>query len=720
MRNMPFPLARSLAVPAHDRRRYAAGPFAALALTAAVAGAALPSLAHAVDAVRVTPMTSLHFYAADTEAASGGLAGWPPARYPQSPPLYNSGANGAFLYGLVGYSDVAQPRGLTRVPGMVLLQPSPNINYRIDNLWADLGIGYSNVPVYGGGTTNAIAAREVGNLVRLSDGRMIGTMAPPANSVLGFSDTGTTVRGGALFRTDFDGANGELIAATVGQLVHPTGVLVADAKDNVYGLDQGADGNGRLFRLAGDGTLAILHAFTSLGDGTPQLPNGLTLGSDGALYGILGYDRGIPGAVGTPVAPNTPTGVLYRIDPAQPSSYTVLHAFTLQEGEFPTYHPALRDASVTAAETALAFVTDGGDGWIYGTTSIGHCVVAATTSSLRYGASNPGLESAQCGKAYTGVSNWSRSPLQAYPHYDGPRPYGAVYRMRKDGTGAMQWLHVFSDTDGSNPRGPLALGKDGAIYGTTQAGGSKQSWQTYSDGPHCNLAAYCGADQVERPVRNGTLYRIVPSRIQVDAADQVVDGGFEHLHDFEKAVDGKAPIGVAAASDGNLYGATMYGGVGYTNRSGTDIAEDVYGTLFQVNLDGSVLPASVSLTVTPASGNSGTVSDLTWTTYMAKDCVASSSAQDWTGAVETSGNLTLTKPSGVYYYTLSCTSTMDGSKVSSVAVLRIDAAASTDDGNSVSYGNGGGGGGALAPLALGALGLAALWSRRRRDTRGIN
>src|SRR5262249_1940721 len=56
---------------------------------------------------------------------------------------------------------------------------------------------------------------------------------------------------------------------------------------NLYGISQGGGTNssGAIFRLTPDGTMQVIHRF----DGTGQLshPNGgLTLGTDGNLYGV--------------------------------------------------------------------------------------------------------------------------------------------------------------------------------------------------------------------------------------------------------------------------------------------------------------------------------------------------------------------------------------------------------------------------------------------------
>ena len=56
--------------------------------------------------------------------------------------------------------------------------------------------------------------------------------------------------------------------------------------------------------------------------------------------------------------------------------------------------------------------------------------------------------------------------------------FGTVYRLNPDvaGDASFQVLHSFtgaSDVTGANPYGPLVLGADGDVYGTTNSGGAK-------------------------------------------------------------------------------------------------------------------------------------------------------------------------------------------------------------------------------------------------------
>ena len=107
--------------------------------------------------------------------------------------------------------------------------------------------------------------------------------------------------------------------------------------------------------------------------------------------------------------------------------------------------------------------------------------------------------------------------------------------------GTATVVHQFAGTDGATPIGVLTLASDGYVYGVTQHGGS----------PACAAQFGCG-----------TVFRIYK------------DGsGFEVIHNFGGlwASDGQEPSGIVQGTDGNLYGATSFGGVPQN-----------YGTLFMI------------------------------------------------------------------------------------------------------------------------------------------
>ncbi|MGC1371369.1 MAG: choice-of-anchor tandem repeat GloVer-containing protein [Candidatus Sulfotelmatobacter sp.] len=128
---------------------------------------------------------------------------------------------------------------------------------------------------------------------------------------------------------------------------------------------------------------------------------------------------------------------------------------------------------------------------------------------------------------------------------------GTIFKLTPSGT--LTVLHSFCGgngcgslpTDGSNPLGRLAIGPDGNLYGTTQAGGMNQG--VYNA---------------------GTIFRISLS------------GAYQILHLFsgnDGTSDGANPVaGLTLGSDGNFYGTTQFGGT-----SG-------FGTIFKMNLAGTV------------------------------------------------------------------------------------------------------------------------------------
>jgi uncharacterized repeat protein (TIGR03803 family) len=116
---------------------------------------------------------------------------------------------------------------------------------------------------------------------------------------------------------------------------------------------------------------------------------------------------------------------------------------------------------------------------------------------------------------------------------------GAVFRLNRDGSG-YRLLRSFGllINDGTAPQAELVQGSDGALYGTTSAGGAS------------------GGGTVFKLGMNGTDYQV--------------------LHSFDGGTDGGGPLaGLVLAADGLLYGVTSSGGA----SNG--------GTLFRLSQDGS-------------------------------------------------------------------------------------------------------------------------------------
>lgn len=98
---------------------------------------------------------------------------------------------------------------------------------------------------------------------------------------------------------------------------------------------------------------------------------------------------------------------------------------------------------------------------------------------------------------------------------------GTVFSM--SATGAIKVIYNFDQTHGSTPYSPVAQGNDGLLYGTTSGGGAYEA---------------------------GVVFKMTTK------------GKITLLHEFDTAGgnDGATPYaGVVAATDGNYYGATAYG-----------------------------------------------------------------------------------------------------------------------------------------------------------------
>jgi uncharacterized repeat protein (TIGR03803 family) len=109
-----------------------------------------------------------------------------------------------------------------------------------------------------------------------------------------------------------------------GDPANPLSILVQARDGNLYGTSTlgGTHGRGTVFRLTPDGTVTIMHSFAGpdgcmgpLASLIDEFNNGLTLGTDGNLYGI---------AVCSQAA-----GVFFKM--ATDGTFTVLHAFKLNQ-----------------------------------------------------------------------------------------------------------------------------------------------------------------------------------------------------------------------------------------------------------------------------------------------------------------------------------------------------------------------------------------------------
>jgi uncharacterized repeat protein (TIGR03803 family) len=346
--------------------------------------------------------------------------------------------------------------------------------------------------------------------------------------------------------------------------------LVQGTDGGLYGTtDNLEDGPGTVFRLGTDGTLTTVYKFCSLpncADGYTPF-SGVIVGTDGNLYGTTNGG----GAKGY--------GTAFRLTPT--GSLTTLYSFCNQP-------------NCTDGRNPLGALVEGSDGNLYGTTAAGGTdeggvgagtVFKITTAGLEtlyifcsqgsscsdgsgpeaaltegidgnfYGSTFDGggefdfgtLFKVSPSGVFTSLWNFNESGGGSKPiaplvllgdggfygtTTGGPNGYGTIFELASNGKLRVghTFCHRENCSDGRFPYAPLALGTDGNLYGTTNAGG--------------NSNCYIGC---------GTIF-------------QTSKGKFATLYSFcanSGCADGAEPLGgLTQATNGVFYGTTNLGGIG--------------------------------------------------------------------------------------------------------------------------------------------------------------
>jgi uncharacterized repeat protein (TIGR03803 family) len=269
--------------------------------------------------------------------------------------------------------------------------------------------------------------------------------------------------------------------------------VTLDASGNIYGTTDGggANSDGTIFKLATGGGESLLHSFGGSGDGST--PDGaVTIESNGDMYGTTSYG----GA--------SENGGIWEL--AADGTYTVLHNFTADEGNFARGR-LVQDGKGNFYGTCL-FGGAPGDGTVFKYSTKGKLTVlhAFTGTDGQY--PEHGVVRDRAGNLY-GVTA-----------FGGASDNGAVYKIAADGT--FSTLYSFAGgADGSFLYGGLALDRDGNLYGSTADGGA---------------SGY------------GTVFKIAP------------DGTKTTLYNFTGGADGADPEGDMLLLGKNLYSASTSGG----------------------------------------------------------------------------------------------------------------------------------------------------------------
>jgi uncharacterized repeat protein (TIGR03803 family) len=335
----------------------------------------------------------------------------------------------------------------------------------------------------------------------------------------------------------FDGTNGDT----------PEYVTLVQGLDgDFYGTTvyAGANHGGTLFDITAGGTLNTVYNFcaqANCADGSNPY-TGVVLATNGNFYGTNAGG----GAHGY--------GTVFELTPA--GALTLLYNFCSITNEL----------GCADGASPLGALIQGTDGNFYGTTQTGgtndHGTVFKITPAGKlttlhsFGTSDgcypvSALLQAANGNFYGTTSECGVNKVG--------KSSGTVFEITP--AGKLTTLYSFCSeancTDGAGPSG-LVLASDDILYGATGSGGVNQG---------------CGSDG--KTSGCGTIFNITPA------------GVLTTLYSFcsqTNCADGIAPTGLAAASDGNFYGITVYGGTG----AGVGCDTGGCGTVFNVTAAGAL------------------------------------------------------------------------------------------------------------------------------------
>jgi len=283
----------------------------------------------------------------------------------------------------------------------------------------------------------SFATTPYSGVMRASDGNLYGTT----------SSGGTSGRG-TVFEVTSTGTETLLFSFPAGSSDPYTG-LIEGTDGNFYGTTGagGANDQGTVFEITPSGTQTVLHTFAKTGSDGKQPYAGLIQGSDGAFYGTTYFG-------GT-----NNLGTVFKV--ASDGTETVLYSF----------------AGGSDAANPYAGLIQGRDGNFYGTSYNGGAQGVGTIYEVTPGGTETVLYSFAGGTSdganpEAGVIEGTDGDLYGATYLGGLSGMGTVFELTAGGTETI--LHHFAGgtSDGANPSANLIQSSDGALYGSTYAGGA--------------------------------------------------------------------------------------------------------------------------------------------------------------------------------------------------------------------------------------------------------
>ena len=379
------------------------------------------------------------------------------------------------------------------------------------------------------------------NLIRDAQGNLFGTIP-----------SGGPGGGGAVFKMAPDGTLTTFHSFDYRVASNPDFGMTLGSDGNFYGtlIQGGPQDNGGIYKLTPSGEFTMLHLFTGGPDGKRPMTR-LLLASDGNFYGA------------TREGGNNGVGTFYRITPA--GVFTTLTHWAenttgwgvggdIIEGTDGNFYGTHYQDSVSPSHRA---------GGVYRVTPAGVAseVVSFASIPTMNECFPDGLMQASDGNFYGTTSQGGTSNS------------GTIYKITPSGT--FSFLAQFSGAVRS-PNGPLVEGADGALYGTTREGGSYGQGTVFKvtksgiltvldefeyEGPDpshplCSLTPtpdgnYVGTSTGGGDYDRGTVFQVTPS------------GETTVLASFKGEPNWFPNNKLLQASDGSWYGTTEQGGQTY-------------------------------------------------------------------------------------------------------------------------------------------------------------
>ena len=290
----------------------------------------------------------------------------------------------------------------------------------------------------------------------------------------------------------------------------PTAPVIVDAQGDIYGTAYAAGkfGGGVVFKKPASGFATILHNFSTGSYGTKGAnPAGLVRDAAGNLYGTTAFGGDMS------CDPPSGCGTVFKLDSR--NRLTVLHRFTQSDGLVPNADLLLDTGGNLYGTTIL------GGGANLGTifkidTATGHLTVLKSFPN-QFGGPTGSIAMDAHGNIYGTASYGGVSECQC----------GVVFQLQADPSGLID-IFDFTNANGATPYGGVSMDAAGNLYGTTSAGGNIS----------CAAGHGCGV-----------VFKVVPYLSETT------------LYTFTGLTDGANPrAGAILDSEGNLYGATQFGG----------------------------------------------------------------------------------------------------------------------------------------------------------------